>query len=49
MAEITYDQLIDDLEKLPNIERDIVLKMDEANKRQLSRRRSNIYGSASKK
>jgi hypothetical protein len=49
MAEITYKQLLNDLEKLPDIEREIKIKLDEETKRQLSRRRSNIYGSASKK
>ena len=42
---ITYEQLLRNLEDLPNIKRKIAVKMDKENKKELSRRRSNFFGS----
>lgn len=46
--EITYEQLRKELDDLPDVKRQIQITIDEENKKALTRRRSNPYGSASR-
>lgn len=49
VKEITYNELLKELDELPDIEREIKVIMTDEEKRTLSRRRSNIFGSSGHK